>query len=537
LTTGHEFLTENPTTPNKIETLEDLITNFKKISETENIKEREFFVYNGKLKMGAEGQEMEKSIEIKISFVQHFKNEYIILILRDTTQRDLLITLEDTNKYKDRLLASVSHELRTPLNGNINLVESSVNSKKVPEMIKETLLIPALRSSKFLLHLINDILDMSQIREKKLRLAYEIENLRETIKSTAQLVELQASKKGINLVMELDPELPKKFRTDHIRLSQIILNLLNNAIKFTKEGTVKLTAALREDNSVKICVEDSGIGMTEENVKKLFSNYTHIEFEERQKMNPTGVGLGLNIAYNLAELLAPEGHQGIVVESILNKGSTFTFVIENKEEAPMPMLVEDGELSNLDDSSCQKVDDERPGVIYPKILPKIQRTNMSTSAASLVVGKRMESESFLVETSMCSCPKILVVDDNPFNMMAFETIVTSLGIKCESVYSGSSAIKKLLNRENERCDKEDCKKYSIAFLDQEMPEMNGSEVALEIRRLQKENLVSPLVKIIGCTAHQSKEEIERFLAAGLDGCIQKPISPLQIKEVLNQYLL
>jgi len=102
---------------------------------------------------------------VKISFVQHFENYYIILIIRDTTQRDLLVALEETNKYKDQLLASVSHELRAPLNGNINLVESAVNSPKISDCLKESLLIPALRSSQFLLHIVNDILDMSQIKE------------------------------------------------------------------------------------------------------------------------------------------------------------------------------------------------------------------------------------------------------------------------------------------------------------------------------------------------------------------------------------
>jgi len=161
----------------------------------------------------------EKSIEVKISFVQHFEHDCIILILRDNTQRDVLIMLDETNQYKDKFLASVSHELRAPLNGNINLAESAIDSPKIPEAIKETLLAPALRSSKFLLHLINDTLDMSQIKEKKLRLGFQLGNLKETLKSTAQLVELQAKKKGIELAMEIDPTLSKDFYTDHVRVS------------------------------------------------------------------------------------------------------------------------------------------------------------------------------------------------------------------------------------------------------------------------------------------------------------------------------
>lgn len=120
-----------------MEILTDLITNFKEIIKEKNLQEKQFLIYNGRLK--AENQP-DKAIEIKVSFIQHFENEYIILILRDTTQRDQLVALEETNKYKDQLLASVSHELRAPLNGNINLVEGAIASSKIPGHIKETLL-------------------------------------------------------------------------------------------------------------------------------------------------------------------------------------------------------------------------------------------------------------------------------------------------------------------------------------------------------------------------------------------------------------
>ena len=97
-------------------------------------------------------------------------------------------------------------------------------------------------------------------------------------------------------MLQFDPKLPRRFCTDHLRLGQIVLNLLNNAIKFTKEGTVRLAARCLDDNSVQIQVEDTRIGMAEDNVKELFTNYTQIEFEGRQMMNSTGVGLGLNIS-------------------------------------------------------------------------------------------------------------------------------------------------------------------------------------------------------------------------------------------------
>jgi signal transduction histidine kinase len=494
-------------------TLEEVVTRFKEIIMHKEIQERQFLIYNGKLQIE---NHPAKSLEIKISFVQHFEDSYIILMLRDTTQRDLLITLEETNKYKDQLLASVSHELRAPLNGTINMVEGAVQSKYVSEHIKETLLIPALRSSKFLLHIINDVLDMSQIKEKKLRLVFQSGNLRETLRSAAQLVEIQAKKKGIQLFVEIESNIPQKLCTDHIRLSQIVLNLLNNGIKFTKEGIVKLTAqAISGSSSVRITVEDSGIGMFPENLQKLFTAYTHIEFEERQSMNPTGAGLGLNIAHNLALLLGPKDHSGITAKSISGQGSTFTFILENHQEEP--------------DDSGELLDETPEQLVQFMPSARLHGSRINSSSTAPLMGR---SESFSLLSSFCSCPQVMIVDDNPFNTMAFETILGSLEIKCDCVYSGSACIKSLLNRQTKPCS-ENCKQYGVIFMDQEMPEMSGTETAHEILKLQNENLLAQGIMIIGCTAHKSKEEVKKFMEAGIDQCIHKPISAVMIKEILK----
>jgi len=508
----------------KIETLEDLVVNFKSIIQERNLQEKQFLIYNGKLRMTDIQQD--KAIEVKISFIQHLENDYIILIFRDMTQRDLLMTLEENNRYKDQLLASVSHELRAPLNGNINLVESAVCSQKIPQDINEKLLIPALRSSKFLLHLINDILDMTQIKEKKLRLVFENQSLEETLKNTVQLVEVQAKKKMIKLLTELDPSLPKSFRTDHLRLSQIVLNLLTNATKFTKEGgVIKLIAeSMTDDGSwVKISIEDSGIGISSENMNKLFSSCTYIDFEGKEEMSPAGVGLGLNIASNLVQLLAPKDHPKISVVSSINQGSTFTFILENKDSETKPRKIQDLEAS--DDVADELIGTrQQMGLSKPK--------NLLESPSSFALEAR-KSKSQLQET--CSCSKVLIVDDNPFNIMALETILGTLDISCDSVYNGQACLQKLIDRQKKTCGGKDCKQYSVIFMDQEMPGMSGSEAVTEIKRLQSEGVVEEM-KIIGCTAHKAKEEVDRFLASGLDQCIFKPVSVGMIKNTLKEIL-
>jgi len=146
-----------------------------------------------------------------------------------------------------------------------------------------------------------------------------------------------------------------------------------------------------------------------------------------------------------------------------------------------------------------------------------------------------KSPGVLEKETQCSCPKILIVDDNPFNIMAFETILNSLEVKRESVYNGKEAIDKRMERVNETCG-ENCKGYKVIFMDQEMPGMSGSETVREITRLQELNLL-PEMKIIGCTAHGTKEEIENFMESGTDECIQKPISLNKIKELLDGFLV
>jgi len=504
---------------------EDLLTSFKTIIKNKNIQEKQFLIYNGKLQ--TDDNSIDKSIEIKISFIEQLEKAYIILIIRDTTQRDLLIALEDNNKYKDQLLASVSHELRAPLNGNINLVETAIQSQMVPDDIKENLLEPALRSSKFLLHLINDILDMSQIKAQKLRLIFQSGNLKETLQDTVKLVEVQAKKKGLELSLEIDSQLSGNFCTDHLRLSQIVLNLLNNAIKFTKSGTVKLSAKILENlPCVRITIEDSGIGMSQENVQKLFAYFTHIEFEGRKSMNPNGVGLGLNIAHNLVGLLGPKGQNRIKVQSTPQQGSIFSFIIENKEDETCH-----NRNPTSDDSQCSECDLAVPNEVLKRFEAKPLMKLQSLFSSKCMIPP-VEKPQEIVIKSECECAKVLIVDDNPFNTMAFETILGSLKLKCDAVYSGQAGIEKVVKRQTKICGKS-CKQYNVIFMDKEMPEMTGIDTVKEIKRLQAEGIVGGNVKIIGCTAHGSKEEVDLFLASGIDLCIHKPISVGIIQKVLD----
>ena len=227
------------------------------------------------------------------------------------------------------------------------------------------------------------------------------------------------------------------------------------------------------------------------------------------------------------KLLGPKRSKGIAVESTPNQGSTFSFVIENKEEN---FDLQDGNGMKKPPSDKSQGVPEEILVTESNLVSRLQR---SFSANFLTnIQDRISTDSLMPK---CKCSKILIVDDNPFNTMAFETILDSLGVKCEVVYEGKTALERIQGRQKDvcQCGKQQCKQYKMIFMDQEMPGMTGSETVREIKNLQRLKLVDSM-RIIGCTAHGSKEEVDKFLASGIDQCIHKPISAVLVKKLLDE---
>lgn len=281
----------------------------------------------------------ERSFHIKIWFTLYEGSQVMVLLFSETTQVKLVNRLQDRDAYKSKLLASVSHELRTPLNGSTNFIELVYDDERVPEDLKNNYLLPAIRSNHLLMNLINDILDFSQLQANKLRLNFDVQSVTDGIKECIQLLEIQAKFKKIKLHFDPPSYLSNPdFCTDHTRFKQILLNLLSNAIKFTREGYVKvklleLNVGPGCNRLLKVEVEDTGMGISTQQQKKLFGAFTHIDDYDRKKVNPQGVGLGLMIANSLAVLLGPKTNDvGLKVISTPGIGSAFSFILEEKNE-------------------------------------------------------------------------------------------------------------------------------------------------------------------------------------------------------------
>ena len=300
----------------------------------------------------------ERFLEIKLSPTFIDNVPCILALVKDTTDRDMLNRMKETDNYKNTLLASVSHELRTPLNCVISMQEE-LRDFIDPELVTRYLN-PAINSSKLLLTLVNDILDFAQIRAGKLRETYEDFDLRELLTEALNLFEIPRKSRGIEMKLEWDSKIPRNFYSDKNKINQVVVNLLGNALKFTLKGSIRLRAFYEGPRRVCIMVSDTGSGIKKSDIPKIFSAFGKIE---NNPLNPKGVGLGLSISQTIAKRLGPRGNKGISVESKVGIGSHFYFIIESKEKSVMedqadmeeenPLQEEEDKLANEEEAKAK----------------------------------------------------------------------------------------------------------------------------------------------------------------------------------------
>ena len=508
-----------------------------------------------------EGQP-ESHYNIQILQCQYAGEAAWTFIIRDTTERDTIITLQDTNQYKSRLLASVSHELRTPLNASINLTEKAIESTNVPNLIKDSYLRPSLNSSKMLLNLINDILDYSQVQAGKLRLVFQERSIIDTVNDCIQLVKILADKKGVYLKLTGLDEVKKDpiFYTDHNRVRQIILNLVSNALKFTYEGGITLYLQLdhraesnankvsnkqqlqktaRQRKIIRITVEDTGIGIKPEDQAKLFKAFEKVDLGEKISLNPTGVGLGLVISNNLASSLGPSDRKNpIEVDSVEGMGTKFSFEIVDQIGGTNSTPGSQNEVTDL--KSCEidimSIAEHEFSLHFDFDRYNIKPQNNSRFEGTFLGGTSIYSNNPLLCSlkSSCNCPQVLIVDDDMFNISALEVVLSSYRLKTEPAFNGKLAIQKYIQRETKKCCK-GCQPYSMIFMDCSMPVMDGFEATRTLKQMmsRKEVRACP---IIGCTAHVQAEEMERGNECGMDDYVTKPIMASVVKQLIEKFI-
>lgn len=529
-------------------------------------------MYTARHTKNSKDRSSSECVEIKISPITFASESSLLIIVRQAPELDLLKKLDQAAKYKDEVLASVSHELRTPINSNINLVYEALKSSEIPDHVKCDLLDPAYKSGKLLLHIVNDILDLSQIKACKLRLVSQVCELRKIIHDCHYLFEKQCQQKGIGLGVRISNCVPAKIRTDPNRLSQIILNLLSNAYKFTFEGGISINVGLAHEGIIRVSVCDTGIGIAEEDQKKLMKKFTKIDLGEKVTSNSTGAGLGLSIADSLARMLGPKSEKlgGLKFESVVGKGTTVEFLLRSKSSfTSVPQLMCTAtstveavrnssshgiaESSNTEDAyedegSSEYIEEDKEHLsfpvhsfkestetdeIYMDRKPELMQEESNKSIKSIVLQTRKHTKSLSPKIPLCTCPKVLIVDDDCFNVLTLKTMLTSLNILSESALSGVECLEKL--KDALKCGS-DCARFSIIIMDGNMPLKDGYETTKELLLWNKQQEDPWKITVVGCTAYCSKTKSEAFMHAGALEHISKPLNKSELSKIIKKYL-
>lgn len=390
-------------------------------------------------------------------------------------QRQQAIAASDA---KGRFLANMSHEIRTPINAVLGMDTMILRETKEAQIKEYALDIQ--NAGQSLLSLINDILDLSKIESGKLELIEEEYDFSSLIHDIMNMISMKAENKGLTVHLSIEEQLPSRLWGDDVRLRQVLINLMNNAVKYTEQGSVTLSVegnsiAEAETVSLTFHVRDTGIGIKQEDISKLFAEFERIE--EQRNRNIEGTGLGMSITTQLLDLMKSR----LQVESVYGQGSDFYFTLEQK-------IINAEPIGDLEE--------------------RIRR----------------QAKDYSYQT-MLTAPdaRLLVVDDNAMNRRVFKNLLKATRVQIDEAGSGMECL--TLTRQNH---------YDLIFLDHMMPDMDGIET---LHRLMQET-DSPCrsTPVIALTANAVTGAKEMYLSEGFHSFLSKPVNPEKLEKMLLDLL-
>lgn len=421
------------------------------------------------------------SCSLNFSVARDFHDDpyCIVCFVYDLTkEKNMLEEVVRANEAKSQFLANMSHEIRTPINGILGM--DSVLLKECHDENLREYAKNIQSAGQSLLSIINDILDISKIESGKMEILTIRYQLFSVLNDCYNLTKIKLQNKPVSFIMQINEKLPSWLYGDEVRIRQIINNFLSNAVKYTKEGNITFELDFEEKTDEQILlvitVRDTGIGIKEEDLGKLFESFTRIE--EKRNRNIEGTGLGLNLTKNLVNLMGGE----VFAESTYGKGSCFTAKIPQKIADAKPI----GDFGKRYQQYLSTSDDDKLSFLAPDA-------------------------------------KILVVDDVTMNLKVVEGLLKATKIQIDTAVSGSECL--------------ECVKttpYQMIFLDHMMPEMDGLETLEHMKNLaDNPNAQTPVIMLTANAIVGAKEE---YIEAGFTDYLTKPIRETELLEMILKYL-
>jgi len=446
------------------------------VSLTKKIEEGNFKFNENELARNAKALKNNDEIASLIHGIDHMR-ENLQRLFDDSAQKTH--AAQSASNAKSAFLANMSHEIRTPMNSIIGFMELALDNDITPqirgylEKIKD--------STKWLLRIINDILDISKIESGNLELEKIPFDLQNIFNRCQSLILPSINEKGLILQISTEPAFTKRLLGDPLRLYQVLINLLSNAVKFTNSGSIFMSSKIIDkknqtlDGTITVYFEikDSGIGMTKEQIEKIFAPFTQAESGTTRKYG--GTGLGLSIAKNIVELMGGE----FSVESAAGLGSKFSFTLDFKTV----------------DANSKELD----YILEEKI--KITE---------------IEKPSFSGE--------VLVCEDNAMNQQVICEHLTRVGLKTIIAENGLICVEMIKKRINEGI-----KQFDLIFMDIHMPVMDGLEAAAKIMKL------GTGIPIVAMTANIMSDDRNSYRKIGMNDCVGKPFTSLELWHCLLKY--
>ncbi len=408
----------------------------------------------------------------------HAVEDYITHINEEHELEKELEVAQKASEAKSSFLSNMSHEIRTPINAVLGLNEMILRESREAQTLEYANSVKSAGNS--LLGIVNDILDFSKIEAGKMDILPVEYNISSTINDLLNLIAVKAEDKGLALNFNIDRALPQKLIGDEIRIKQCVTNILTNAVKYTEKGSVTLNVSYRkaDDDSIflRFQVIDTGIGIKEEDIEKLYSPFERIE--EIRNRSIEGTGLGMSIVKKLLALMDSR----LQVKSVYGEGSDFSFEVKQQV------------------ASWEELGDFRQR--YKEFLGSQKKYH----------------ESFIAPDAV-----ILVVDDTPINLTVVKGLLKNTKVQVDTAESGFETLE-LVKK----------KKYDVIFIDHRMPEMDGLQT-LEVLKDMDDNL-SLDAPCIALTANAGAGAREEYISAGFNDYLSKPVNGELLEEMLKEYL-